>query len=81
MEDKNKSIPSDCLKELYEIGYLNPTLIKGHLKQFIALLRSYTLIHLAANGSYKILKPELFQLQKTFRPLILPKEQDLYNQF
>jgi len=38
--DKNKSIASDCLKVLYEIGYIDPTLISIYLNDFIGLLNS-----------------------------------------
>lgn len=40
LKDKNKSVASDCLKVLYEIGYLEPSLIAGYLDQFIELLKS-----------------------------------------
>ncbi len=36
--DKNKSIRSDCLKVLYEIGYLNPGLIVDYVDDFLKLL-------------------------------------------
>lgn len=37
-EDKN--VQSDCLKVLYEIGYLNPKLIADYVDDFLKLLRS-----------------------------------------
>jgi hypothetical protein len=37
---KNKSVQSDCLKVLYEIGYINPDLISGYVDEFLKLLRS-----------------------------------------
>lgn len=37
---KNKRIQSDCIKTLYEIGYIKPGLIGGYAKEFIALLDS-----------------------------------------
>jgi len=37
-EDKN--VQSDCLKVLYEIGYLNPKLIADYADDFLKLLRS-----------------------------------------
>jgi len=38
--DKNKNIHSDCIKVLYEIGYLEPTLIADWVGDFIKLLGS-----------------------------------------
>jgi hypothetical protein len=35
----NPSVQSDCLKVLYEIGYLASDLIAGYVQQFLALLR------------------------------------------
>lgn len=40
LKDKNKSIASDCLKVLYEIGYIKPELISPYKDQFIELLES-----------------------------------------
>ncbi|MCI0476613.1 MAG: hypothetical protein L0Y55_10230 [Anaerolineales bacterium] len=37
---KNKSVRSDCLKVLYEIGYLAPELIADYTDEFLALLKS-----------------------------------------
>jgi hypothetical protein len=37
--DKNKNIQSDCLKVLYEIGYLAPDLIAGYAGDFLKLLK------------------------------------------
>jgi hypothetical protein len=39
---KNKSVQSDCLKVLYEIGYINPNLISGYVDEFLKLLKSKT---------------------------------------
>ena len=39
---KNKSVQSDCLKVLYEIGYINPDLISGYVDEFLKLLKSKT---------------------------------------
>ena len=36
---KNKNIRSDCLKVLYEIGYLNPDLIADYVDDFLKLLQ------------------------------------------
>jgi hypothetical protein len=36
---KNKSVRSDCLKVLYEIGYINPSLIAGYVDEFLKLLK------------------------------------------
>jgi len=38
--NKSKTIQSDCIKTLYEIGELKPALIASHAKDFIALLDS-----------------------------------------
>jgi len=37
---KNKSVSSDCLKVLYEIGYINPDLISEYVGEFLKLLKS-----------------------------------------
>ena len=37
---KNKSVQSDCLKVLYEIGYLKPDLISNYVDEFLKLLKS-----------------------------------------
>lgn len=37
--DKNQSIRSDCLKVLYEIGYLQPDLIADYVGDFLRLLQ------------------------------------------
>jgi len=39
---KNKSVSSDCLKVLYEIGYINPDLISEYVDEFLKLLKSKT---------------------------------------
>jgi len=36
----NRSIQSDCLKVLYEIGYLDPSLIAGYVDEFLDQLSS-----------------------------------------
>lgn len=38
--DRNKSVASDCIKVLYEIGYINPQLIEPYTEDFIRLLGS-----------------------------------------
>ena len=40
LNDKNKSIQSDCMKVLYEIGYIAPHLIADHAEDFLGLLDS-----------------------------------------
>ena len=40
MNNKNKNIQSDCIKTLYETGYLNPELIADYYAEFIKLLTS-----------------------------------------
>lgn len=37
---KNKNIQSDCLKVLYEIGYLNPKLVAPFADDFLGLIQS-----------------------------------------
>lgn len=37
--DENPAIQSDCLKVLYEIGYLDPSLIANYADDFLKLLR------------------------------------------
>lgn len=38
--NKNKNIHSDCLKVLYEIGYIDPDLIADYVEDFLKLLKS-----------------------------------------
>jgi hypothetical protein len=40
LRDKNKSVASDCIKVLYEIGYVDPGLIQGYSGDFLQLLHS-----------------------------------------
>jgi hypothetical protein len=40
LSNKNKSVRSDCLKVLYEIGYIHPDLIAYHVAGLLALLSS-----------------------------------------
>jgi hypothetical protein len=40
LNDKNASVASDCLKVLYETGYLKPDLIAPYAQDFIGLLNS-----------------------------------------
>ena len=40
LHHKNKSVQSDCLKVLYETGYLKPDLIADYATEFLALLKS-----------------------------------------
>lgn len=69
----NPNIQSDCLKVLYEIGYLNPQLIAGYVKDFLKLLKSHnnrlvwgsmialsTIAHLCADEIY----PHLAEIQR-----------------
>lgn len=37
--NKNKNIRSDCLKVLYEIGYISPELIADYVEDFLKLLK------------------------------------------
>jgi hypothetical protein len=38
--DRNPSVASDCLKVLYETGYLRPAIIQDHVGEFLGLLKS-----------------------------------------
>src|SRR2546422_884291 len=38
--NKDKNIQADCIKVLYEIGYLKPELIGGYVSDFVKLLSS-----------------------------------------
>ncbi|WP_239615155.1 hypothetical protein [Cohnella mopanensis] len=40
LNHKNKNIQSDCIKVLYEIGMMEPSLISEHYRLFVALLGS-----------------------------------------
>ncbi|MCJ7763015.1 hypothetical protein MUP38_06140 [Candidatus Bathyarchaeota archaeon] len=40
LHHKNKSVQSDCLKVLYETGYIKPDLIADYVHEFLALLKS-----------------------------------------
>ena len=38
--NKDKNIQADCIKVLYEIGYIDPSLIADYAEDFLKLLRS-----------------------------------------
>jgi hypothetical protein len=38
--NKNKSVSSDCLKVLYEVGYIEPQLVAPYVSDFLKLLKS-----------------------------------------
>ncbi|MFZ5856655.1 MAG: hypothetical protein ACOYZ6_07480 [Chloroflexota bacterium] len=38
--DKNANIAADCIKVLYEVGYIDPALIGGHVDDFVRLLKN-----------------------------------------
>ena len=40
LQDRDRHIQSDCIKTLYEIGYLAPELIAPYAEEFLVLLRS-----------------------------------------
>ena len=40
LTDRNRSIASDCIKVMYEIGYIDPSLIADYTEDFIDLLGS-----------------------------------------
>jgi len=37
---KDKNVRADCIKVLYEIGYIDPALVAGYVEDFIRLLKS-----------------------------------------
>ena len=41
LANKNKSIQADCIKVLYEIGYVDPGLIAQYAEEFVKLLHSH----------------------------------------
>ena len=40
LKNKNQNVQSDCLKVLYELGYLKPELIADYVEDFLELLKS-----------------------------------------
>jgi len=40
LQNRDRKIQSDCIKVLYEIGYIDPELIAPYAEDFLALLRS-----------------------------------------
>ena len=40
LKSKNKDVQADCLKVLYEVGYLRPELVAGYAQNFLDLLKS-----------------------------------------
>ncbi len=38
--DKNVNIAADCIKVLYEVGYMDPALVGGYVEDFVKLLKS-----------------------------------------
>lgn len=38
--DKNANIAADCIKVLYEVGYIDPSLIAAYVEDFVRLLKS-----------------------------------------
>ena len=40
LNNKSKDIQNDCIKVLYEIGEINPSLVSDYAKEFIALLNN-----------------------------------------
>jgi hypothetical protein len=62
LSNKNQNIQSDCLKVLYEIGYLEPELIADYVQDFLNLLRhkNNRMIwgSMIALGSIAVLKPK-----------------------
>ncbi len=40
LSDPDKDIQADCIKVLYEVGYIDPALISGYAEEFLKLLHS-----------------------------------------
>jgi hypothetical protein len=38
--DKDKNVQADCIKVLYEVGYIDPSLIAAYVEDFVKLLKS-----------------------------------------
>jgi hypothetical protein len=38
--DKNANVAADCIKALYEVGYIDPSLIGDYVEDFVCLLKS-----------------------------------------
>jgi hypothetical protein len=38
LNNKDKRIQSDCIKVLYEIGYINPKLIENYVNEFLQII-------------------------------------------
>ena len=61
--NKDKGIQADCVKVLYEVGYLNPQLVAGYAEEFVKLLKSRNnrLVWggMIALGTVAQLKPEV----------------------
>jgi len=38
--NKDKNVQADCIKVLYEIGYIDPTLVAGYAEDYVKLLKS-----------------------------------------
>lgn len=38
--DKNANIAADCIKVMYEVGYIDPSLIAAYVEDFVKLLKS-----------------------------------------
>jgi hypothetical protein len=60
--NKNRNIQADCIKVLYEVGYIDPTLIAPYVGDFLKLLKSKNnrLVWggMIALGTVAALKPE-----------------------
>jgi hypothetical protein len=71
--NKDKGIQADCIKVLYEIGYLEPALIAGYAEDFIKLLKSRNnrlvwggmiALGTVADLSADVIFPHLAEIQK-----------------
>lgn len=76
LANKNSAIRADCVKVLYEIGYLAPELVAPYALEFVKLLKSRNnrlvwggMIALAtvAPLTADVLHPHLAEIQKTFQ--------------
>jgi len=76
MWSKDKDVQADCIKVLYEVGYIDPTLVAGYAGDFVKLLdsRNNRLVWggMIALGTVAQLKPDLVfahldQIKKTMR--------------
>lgn len=75
LHNRNAQIQSDCIKTLYELGYLAPELIADYVQEFIGLITSKQnrlvwggMIALSTIATLKA--PEIFQHRATLKKVI-----------